>query len=117
MSMSKCFCRVALWAGFMSSDLGLEAAALSGYTDIIKDLLKDRAEVRDRALMLAASKGYADIVRALLEDGAGANAENNDDALMLANHYGHTETAAVLEGWMAREKQKPSGPTMRLGMT
>jgi ankyrin repeat protein len=83
----------------------LIAAAGNGSLDIVKALLKHKAQINQpdafkaTALMAAAGKGNKVIVEFLLANGADAKAKDDDgkDALALAKEAGNKEVAALLE--------------------
>jgi ankyrin repeat protein len=82
----------------------LMAAALSGNTDIVKLLVRRKADVNAQEkfswtpLMIASRSGHSDIVRVLLEAGAGVNAKTSTGytALMAAAKQGHAEIVELL---------------------
>ena len=70
----------------LNSGLNSEAlamASMKGYTDIVKLLVENGADVNKKgangltALMLASSGGYLDIVEILIKNGADVNAKDN----------------------------------------
>ncbi|WP_191906326.1 ankyrin repeat domain-containing protein [Hymenobacter baengnokdamensis] len=83
----------------------LVTAATSGSLDLVKLLLKYKAQVNQpdgfkaTALMAAAGKGNKAMVELLLASGADAKAKDDDgkDALALAKENSHPEVVAVLE--------------------
>jgi hypothetical protein len=83
----------------------LVTAAVSGSLDLVKVLLKHRAQVnqpdgfKTTPLMAAASKGNKALVELLLASGADAKAKDDDgqDALALAKEEGSKEVIALLE--------------------
>ncbi|MVN75643.1 ankyrin repeat domain-containing protein [Hymenobacter sp. HMF4947] len=82
----------------------LITAAANGSLDLVKLLLKHKAQVNQpdgfkaTALMAAAGKGNKAIVELLLANGADAKAKDDDgkDALALAKEGGSAETVALL---------------------
>ena len=83
----------------------LIAAAGNGNLDVVKALLKHKAQINQpdafkaTALMTAAGKGNKAIVEFLLANGADAKAKDDDgkDALSLAKEAGSKEVATLLE--------------------
>ncbi len=83
----------------------LITAATNGSLDLVKLLLKHKAQVNQpdgfkaTALMAAAGKGNKAMVELLLASGADAKAKDDDgkDALTLAKEGGSKETVALLE--------------------
>lgn len=78
----------------------LPKAAENGDLDQVKHLLRTRADsnAKFKALCAAALRGYDDIVRELVKAGADVNRqdENGVTALWCAAYSGHTYTATVL---------------------
>ena len=83
----------------------LITAAANGSLDLVKLLLKHKAQVNQldgfkaTALMAAAGKGHKAMVELLLASGADARAKDDDgkDALALARESGSKEVVALLE--------------------
>lgn len=87
-----------------TEDSALLAAARTGHSGTVKDMIASGADVNVRdehgntALIEAARNGHDDVVEALLNAGADMKAKNRDGktALMLATQGGHEDTAQVL---------------------
>ena len=87
-----------------TDDAGLLAAARTGHSGTVRDLIAAGANlnVKDEhgntALIEAARNGHDDVVRTLLASGADATIKNDEGktALMLALQGGHDGTAQVL---------------------
>lgn len=83
----------------------LITAAANGSLDLVKLLLKHKAQVNQldgfkaTALMAAAGKGHKDLVELLLASGADVKAKDDEgkDALALAKENGSKEVVALLE--------------------
>jgi ankyrin repeat protein len=83
----------------------LITAAANGSLDLVKLLLKHKAQVNQldgfkaTALMAAAGKGHQALVELLLASGADVKAKDDDgkDALALAKESGSKEVVALLE--------------------
>ncbi len=78
----------------------LDVALANGYTEIVKILLAQGADVRAKALHDAARKGYVEIVKILLAHGADVNAKDNyvsgRTPLYYAASHGHKELVTLL---------------------
>ena len=91
-------------AGLKTEDAGLLAAARTGHSGTVRDMIASGANVNVRdehgntALIEAARNGHDDVVRTLLASGADVNVKNDEGktALMLALQGGHDETAQAL---------------------
>lgn len=83
----------------------LVTAAANGSLDLVKLLLKHKAQVnqpdgfKGTALMAAAGKGNKALVELLLASGADVRAKDDDgkDALVLAKESGNKDVVALLE--------------------
>jgi len=88
-----------------TEDAGLLAAARTGHSGTIRDLLASGANVNFRdehgntPLMEAARNGHDDCVRTLLDAGANWRLKNEDGrtALMLARQNSHEDATRVLQ--------------------
>ena len=87
---------------FQDKDTALVEASKNGYTDIVKYLVKEGANIhayRDSALVMASEYGHLDIVNVLLKEGAnnnGADWLGLDSALILASIFGHLDIVKFL---------------------
>ena len=90
--------------GLKTDDAGLLAAARTGHSGTVRDLIAAGAnvDVKDKqgntALIEAARNGHDEVVRTLLAAGADVRIKNDEGktALMLALQGGHDETAQAL---------------------
>ena len=86
-------------------------AARLGYTEMVKILLQNQADVNEKdekgrtPLMISAEKGYQKIIQALLENNADINAKDNENntALMIAKKKNRTEIIKLLKSAGAKE--------------
>src|SRR5215471_8361792 len=94
-----------------TEDAGLLAAARTGHSGTVKDMIAAGANVNAKdehgntALLEAARNGHDDVVRALLAAGADIKAKNDDGktALMLATQNSHEDVIRALREAGARE--------------
>ena len=94
-----------------TEDAALIAAARTGHSGTVRDMLASGANVNVRdehgntALIEAARNGHDDVVRTLLTAGADVKIKNREGktALMLAAQGGHEDTAQALRSGGARE--------------
>jgi ankyrin repeat protein len=114
-SLRSYFYRVGGLTGVVDLNLALIKAACRGQSEKINDLLDAGADVhtrKDAALVSASVNGNTDAAKVLLTAGAHAG----EEAVMMAKHHDHAETAQLLKDWRAREEQKPSLPMIQPGM-